>query len=556
MSKVRIFALGGLDEDGKNMYIVENNDDIFVLECGLKYPDGEQYGVQMIIPDFTYLKENRDRIKGVFITHGHDDVMAALPNLLKEIPEVPIYMAPLTAMMFERKAAKAGIKNPNIHRIRRNAKFKIGSTEIRTFGTTQSIADGFGVAIGTEDGYIVYSSEFIVDYDTKNEAFNFNLTNVTDLANEGVLALMCESVGCTRAGHSAPNHRITPQIEHYFEDAEGRMIITLFNQNIYRVIEVAELANKYNRKIFIYDDELRQLMMDMAKLGYYRIPAGLEIPPSEFSNDLENVIVIVAGNGANIFKKIHKIATKEDENIEFRSTDTVIIASPAVPGTEREEAKMEDDLYREAGHVAAIDAKRAFTMHASREDLKMMVYLMKPRYYIPVKGEYRQLIANANIALDMGYSAGNIIVMDNGQAAVINDGKLQRSFDHIDNADDVLVDGDDNMDASGMVLKDREILSTDGAIIVGVVVNHKTKEIIGGPDVQSRGVIYLKDADYIIQEIGNIMEKTINEAVAEKRYDNLACRADAREKIARYVIRETGKRPMILPAIVEINTNE
>lgn len=556
MSNVRIFALGGLDEDGKNMYVVENNNDIFVLECGLKYPEGEQFGVSMIIPDFTYLKENRERIKGIFITHGHDDVMAALPSLLKEIPEAPIYMAPLTASMLERRAHKAGIKNINIHRVRRNARFKIGDTMIRTFGTTQSIADGFGIAIKTEDGYVIYSSEFIVDYDIRNEAFKFDLTNVTDLAAEGVLLLMAESVGCTRDGHSSPYHRITPLIEHYFEEAEGRMFITLFNQNIYRVIETIELAIKYNRKIMIYDEELRYLMKDMASLGYYRIPAGLEVPIEEFSNDMENVIVIVAGTGANIFTKVHKIANKEDDCIEFRNTDTVIIASPAVPGTERDEASMEDDLYREAGRVAAVDNKRAFSMHASKEDLKMMMYLLKPKYYMPVKGEYRQLIANANIALDMGFRADYIVVMDNGQVATIQDGKLQHHFDRIANAEDVLVDGDDNLDATGMVLKDRGILSTDGAIIVGVVVNHKTKEIIGGPDVQSRGVIYLKDADYIIQEIGNIMERTINESVKDGTYDNLECRSLARDKIARYVIRETGKRPMILPAIVEINTKD
>ncbi len=553
MSKVRIFALGGLDEDGKNMYVVENGDDIFVMECGMKYPDAGQLGIEMIIPDFRYLSENRDRIRAVFISHGHDDVMAALPNLIREIPKVPVYMAPLTALMFERRAKKLGLTNMNIHRIMRNAKFKIGRTEIRTFGTTQSIADGYGVAIKTEDGYVVYSSEFIVDYDTKEEAFKFDISNVTDLGTAGVLALMCESVGATRDGHSAPHHRITGMIEQYFEDSPGRMFITLFNQNIYRVIEVVELANKYNRKVMIYDTELRNELADMAKLGYYHIPAGLEIAPSAFRNDIDNVIVIIAGTGSSIFRKVHRIATKEDENIELRSTDTVIIASPAVPGTEREEAGMEDDLYKEAGRVLTVDAKRTFTMHAAIEDLKMMIYLMKPKFYIPVKGEYRHLIANANIALDMGYNADKIIVMDNGQAAVITDGELSRSFDSIP-VDNVLVDGNDRLDESGMILKDRELLSTDGAIIVGIVMNHATKEIIGGPDVQSRGVIYLKDADYIVREIGNIMETTINDAVRDGRYDNMSCRAEAREKISRYVMRETGKRPMILPAIVEINT--
>lgn len=555
MSKVRIFALGGLDEDGKNMYVIENNDDIFILECGLKYPDGEQLGVNMIVPDFTYLVENRERIRALFITHGHDDVMSGAGQLLKVIPDIPIYTAPLTAQMFERMAKKVGFNKLNIHRIRRNSTFKVGSTEIRTFGTTQSIADGFAVAIGTEDGFVVYSSEFIVDYDTSNDAFRFDVTNITSLGQHGVLALMCESVGSTRPGHSSPNHRITPHLEQYFEDSQGRMLITVYNQNLYRVIEIIELATKYNRKVMIYDDELKQLMGDMAKLGYYHIPPGLEIPRESFSNDADNVLVLISGTGSSIFHKVHRIATKEDELIELRPTDTVIIASPAVPGTERSEAGMEDDLYKEAGRVIAVDARRAFSMHAGIEDLKMMIYLMNPKYYIPVKGEYRQLIANANIALSMGYKADNIVVMDNGQVCQLVDGVRQRNFDSV-RTGDVMVDGKDSLDSSGMVLKDRELLSTDGAIIIGVVVNHSTKKIIGGPDVQSRGVIYLKDADYIIKQVGVLMEKTIEDAVKDGRYSNMECRAEAREKIARYILHETGKRPMILPAIVEINTKD
>ena len=552
MSKIRIFALGGLDEDGKNMYIVENGNDIFAIECGMKYPGADQLGIEMIIPDFEYLKENADRVKGVFITHGHDDVIGALANLLKEV-KVPVYMAPLTAKLCERRAKKEGLKDYEIHRVRRNGQFKIGQTEIRTFGTTQSIADGFGVAIRTEDGYVVYTSEFIVDYDTKTDAFKFDMTDIMEIGRRGVLALLSESVGATREGHSAPQHRITKILEPYFEDAKGRIIVTTYSQNLYRVIELVELANRFNRKIMIYDDELRSLMQDMANLGYYRIPAGLDIAPQNFDNNLDNTLILVAGNGKTIFKKMHNIATHEDNVIQLRPSDTVIIASPAVPGTEREESSMEDDLYKETPNVFAVDAKRAFSMHASIEDLKMMLFLLNPQYYIPVKGEYRQLISNANIALDMGYPANNIIVLDNGQIATIEDGTVARKFDSID-VDDVFVNGNENLDAGGMVLKDREVLSTDGAIIVGVVVNHVTKQIIGGPDVQSRGVIYLKDADYIIKEIGKIMENVINTSAEAGTYDNMNCRAEARDKISRYVMKETGKKPMILPAIVEINT--
>lgn len=551
MSKIRIFALGGLDEDGKNMYVVENNEDIFIIECGMKYPGADQLGIEMIIPSFQYLKENEKRIKAIFITHGHDDVMGALVHLIKEV-NIPIYTAPLTAKMFERRAKKEGLKNYQLHRIRRNASFKVEGTEIRTFGTTQSIADGFGVAIRTDDGYVVYTSEFIVDYDTKNEAFRFDMMDVMEIGRRGVLALLTESVGATREGHSAPQHRITKIVEPYFEEAQGRIIITTYSQNLYRIIELIELANKFNRKVMIYDDELRSLMQDMATLGYYRIPAGLDIAPQNFDNKLDNILIIVGGTGKTIFKKGHNIATHEDTTIQLRPSDTVIIASPAVPGTEREESSMEDDLYKETSKVYAVDTKRIFSMHASIEDLKMMVYLLNPQYYIPVKGEYRQLISNANIALDMGYPANNIIVVDNGLVATIQDGAVNRTFDSVP-VDDVFVNGTENLDAGGMVLKDREMLSTDGAIVVGVVVNHNTKQIIGGPDVQSRGVIYLKDADYIIKEIGNIMESTINTAVKEGTYDNMTCRAEARDKISRYVLKETGKRPMILPAIVEIN---
>ena len=554
MSKVSLFALGGLDEDGKNMYIVEVDNSIFILECGLKYPEKDQLGIEMIIPDFTYLKENEKRIKGVFITHGHDDVMAALPSLLKVI-DVPIYTAPLTAILLEKLFKKEKITNDEIHRIKRNDSFKIDNFKIKTFGVTQSIMDGFGIAIETNEGYIVYSSEFIVDYDIKNDAFKCNISEITKLGSEGVLCLMTESVGSTREGHSAPNHRITSIVEPSFEDTENRIIVTLYNQNIYRVIEIIELANKYGRRVVFFDDELKQTIQEIARLGYYHVPAGLEITKDNFNNDLEKVVVIISGSGSSIFKRVHKIATKEDTVLEFRESDTIIIASPMVPGTELEATRMENDLYKEGAKVVAVDSKRTFSMHAAIEDLKMMLYLLKPKYYLPVKGEYRQLVSNANIALDMGYRADKIIVLDNGQIATIEDGQLSKHYSNL-SLEDVLIDGKENLDASGMVLKDREILSTDGAIIIGLAVNFKTKKIIGGPDVQSRGVIYLKDADYLVKEIGNIFEDVVNTAVKEKRYDNLTCRSEARDRISRYVLKETGKKPMILPAIVEINTKE
>jgi len=551
MDQVRIYALGGLDEDGKNLYVVEVNQDIFIIESGLKYPEGEQLGIEMIIPDFSYLVANKDRIKGIFITQAHDDMMGSLVYLLKEI-NAPIYTTPLTALIIEDMLKKNELKEVKIHRIKRTGRFSIGTVVFRTFGLTHSIADSFGLAIETSQGYVVYTSEFIIDFDAHNEAFACDITDFADIGKKGVLALLTESVGSERPGFTSPSHRITEYVENALEDSQGRLIVTLYEQNLYRLIEVIELANKFKRKIFFYNDGQRYLLKLTEKLGYYHLPIGIEISKEKFTNELENVIVIISASGPNVFKLMHKIAINEDDVIELNATDTVIIASPVVPGTEKEAGRMENELYKEGVKVIALDRRVVHSMHASIEDLKMILYLFKPKYYLPIHGEYRQLVTNANISLDMGYFADRIVVLDNGQISLFED-KILKSTTTVLPLEEIMIDGNEHLDVSGLVLKDREALSTDGAIIIGVVVNFNTKTIIGGPDVQSRGFIYLKDADYIVKEIGGIIEKTINDAVASNRYENMAVRMEAKDKITRYVIKETGKRPMILPVIIEIN---
>lgn len=554
MDNVRIFALGGLDENGKNMYVIESGKDIFLIEAGSKYPEADQLGIEIIIPDFKYLIENKNRIKGLFVTHAHDDSFGALSFLLKQI-NVPIYTTALAATRIEGMLEKETLKNVEIHRIKRSSSFKIGETTIRTFGMTMSVADGFGVAIETSQGYIVYTSEFIVDFDIKIEAFSCDITELAEIGKKGVLCLLSESVGADQVGYTAPRHQITHLIESCFIESDGRILITAYEQNLYRIIEIIELANKQNKKVLFYDDQLRNLLRQVEKLGYYHIPAGLELAKSKFTNEIDNVVILITGSGPNIFRTMFKIAIDEDPLVQLHGSDTVIISSPVVAGTEIEAGQMENELYKANVKVVSLNKKEVFSMHASQEDLKMMLYLFKPTYYLPVRGEYRHLVANANIALGMGYFADRIVVLDNGQIATFENKKLKSASDLID-LEEVMIDGNDNLDSSGYVLRDRETLSTDGVIIIGVVVNHATKEVIGGPDVQSRGLIYLKDADYIVKEVGTIIENTINTAVAENRYENMAVRAEARDKITKYLLKETGKRPMILPAIVEINVKE
>ena len=553
MDQVRIFALGGLDEDGKNMLVVEVNEAIFIIEAGLKYPDTGQLGVEFIIPDFSYLIENKERIQGIFITHAHDDVVAALPYLLKQV-NAPVYTGALTANIIHEMLKKEGIKNAKIHRLKRCSKQTIGGVKIRTFPMTHAFPDNFGLAISTDQGYIVYTGEFIVDYDMLQKEYLCDLNELSDIGKKGVLCLLCESQGADKSGHTAPKHRITSLIAPIFEASEGtRILISCYSQSLFRIIEIIELAKKFNRKIFFHDKGIRELLKHLETMKYYRVPKEMEINEKNFSDDMEDVVVLISGNGKNLFRTMTNIANHEDAHVSFRTSDTIIVASPIVSGTELDASNMENEIYKEGGKIYTLDSKTVLSMHPSSEDLKMMLYLFQPKYYIPIKGEYRHLYVNANLATKMGYSPDRILILENGQIALFEN-KILKSVAQRLELEDTMIDGKENWDVTGVVLKDREVLSTDGVMIIGVGVNHKTKEISNGPDVQTRGLIYLKDAEYIIKEVGNIMENCIEKAVKEKRYDNLTVRAEARDKISKYLMKETGKRPMVLPVIMEINS--
>ena len=555
MQKIRLMALGGLDEDGKNMYLVEIDGDIFVVDAGLKYPsESEQLGIEYIIPDYTYLLEHKDRVKGVFISHGHDDVMSGLGHLLAQA-DFEVYATALTAKLLEIEFRKHKLKNKHINVIERHDTFKVSGHTIHTFPVMQSIADGVGFAFETDSGMIVYTSEFIFDYDFLNKSFSMDINSLSELGKNNVLVLMSESTGSTRNGYTAPKHRITDSIEHYFEEIDKRIIITLYRQNLFRIMEILELASKYHKKVYFYDEEHVKMLKIVDELGYYKIPKDIIISGSDFNNELLDVICVVSGSGNDVFKLMHNIAIGEDRHIELHEKDTVIIASPVVPGTEKDATAMENDLYKAGVTIVKLNAKEVLSMHASIEDLKMMLYLIRPRYYLPIKGEYSDLVNNADIAVQMGYTPDRVIILDNGQFASFDNGRLVSTSDQIE-LNDSAIDASDMRDVSGMVLKDRETLSTDGAIICGVVLDFKTKKIIGGPDIQSRGVIYLKDADHILSEIGNILTSTIQRNVENNSYENMQVRMEARELISKYVMKSTGKTPMILPAIVEINLGE
>ncbi len=551
MKDVKIFALGGLDENGKNMYVVEVNDVIFVIEAGIMLPEASLLGIEYIIPDFTYLVENKKRIGGIFITHGHDDVMRALPYLLKQV-NAPVYTAKFTAIMIEDVLRKEKVKGANIKIVERTDSFFVEGVEVRTFAMTHAVPDTFGIAIKSDQGYIVYSGEYCFDYNIHRKEYECDLNELSEIGKKGVLCLLSESIGVESEGHTAPKHRITSKIESIFEENEGRFIVAVYKQSLFKILEVLDLAVKYKKKVFFHDDSLKTIIDEMAKIGYYKLPKDLIVSKKQFSNKMEDVVILVTGNGKRLFLKMSNIATHEDDLVQFKTTDTIILASTVVNGTEKEAVSMENEIYREGGMIYTFKSRDLKSMHPSSEDLKMALYLFKPKYYMPIKGEYRHLIKNADIATQMGFTPDRIVLCDNGQVAKFSKRSLV-SMQLEMKLSDVLIDGKENWDVTGVVLKDREVLSTDGVMIIGVTLNFKTKEVVSGIDVQTRGLIYLKDAEHIVKEVMRIMEETIVKAVSERRYENIEVRMEARDKISKYLSKETGKRPMVLPVILEMH---
>lgn len=550
--KIRFFALGGQDEDGKNMMCLEIDDRIFVIEAGLKYPDQrESLGIEFIVQDFSYLVENKDRIEAIFITHGHDDVMGALPYLL-ESASANVYASPMVSKILHKQLRSMKITGSRIYTVKRHDTKKIGKHKVIFFPITHNFPSTYGLAISTSYGYIVYSGEFIMDYDDLTDDYRGDIRTLTTLGMEGVFLLLQESKGAERSGHTSPNHRIAPAFSKVLERNENkRIFVSVYSQSVYRLQEILNTCMKYNRRMFIYNKDLQEMLEYLKAVGY-EVPSKYIVTEKEFKNSMKDIVVIISSQGPVLFNMIHNIANNEDDLISMDDQDVICMASRVIAGTGKDFAAMENDIYKLNAELIVL-GDQVINMHPSVEDLKMMLFILRPKYYIPVKGQYRQLYMNAELAMNMGYSPSNILILDNGQVAQFENGRLVSCRMEFD-LKDVLVDGKKNWDMAGVVLKDRETLSTDGVIILAIGIDAKTKKIINGPDIQTRGLIYLKDAEYITKDVAKIMEETIENDVANKKYDNMETRQAIRDKVSRYLLRQTAKRPMILPVIMEINT--
>ena len=394
----------------------------------------------------------------------------------------------------------------------RYGKTMIDGIELTSFGLTHSTPDAIGISLKTDQGHIVIAEQFVVDFDMRDNAYECDIAAIADIGKEGVLCCLIESSYADKEGFTSPRHKISNIIRPIIEDASGRVFFTLYEQNFFRMREIIAVAAEYKKKIFFFDEQMRALINLFAANDYYKMPEKMMITEKQFSNEIDDCIIVVSGDGANVFNVMNKIAINEERTIELRTTDTVVIASPMVPGTEKEANLMENELYKDNVNIFKLDPKQVLALHPASEDIKMILSLLKPKYVLPVMGDYRNFVAAANLALSIGFTPDKIIILDNGQIATFADERLISTSNYVEKIGEIMIGTQDNRDITSQVLRDRTTLSTDGVIIVGVAINYNTKEIIGGPDVQSRGVIYVKDSEYLIKNIGKIVVDVIRKS--------------------------------------------
>ena len=545
---IKFISLGGLDENGKNMYCFEINDDIYIVDCGIKYPESQNLGIDIEIPSFDYVLDNADRVKGIFLTHAHPDAMGAIAYLINEL-NVPIYASHLTAWIVEDTLKKANVTNYTMRRIKENSIIKMPSgLKVHTFKTTHSIIQSLGIAFDTTQGFLVFTSDYIIDFSAKPQ-FRSDVSKLTEIGKKEVLALFTESVSASRPGFTAPNHRMKKFVEPIISQAKGRIIITAYTHSLFNIQEIGYVAAKYGYKILIYNRELADLVHKHHKLGFDIFNPETLAKPSDI--DKGNVMIFISGNGKDLFETLSNIAEKADEGIKPTSSDTFIIASPAIPGVEHVSIKAIDDISRLDSDVYILSSKNISSMHASQEDLKMMISILNPKYYIPVKGEYSQLMDNGELGLSMDIPKENIVVLENGQQISFVDKTLQeekKSF----SVGSSLIEGKSTNDTQTVVLKDRETLSNEGTVIIAIGLDRQSKEPVTSMDVQTRGFIYIKDSEYIIDGIKHIVERTLENADLDSDVGYNDTKTLIRSHVQQYIKTETGKEPIILTMILTV----
>lgn len=549
MQIVKIMALGGLNENGKNLYTIDIDGKLLIFDCGMKYAPDKMYGVDYIIPDFSYLVSRKNDIVGLFITHPHSENMGALFDLVELIPNIDVYASNFTSLIIELQSKEYGIEIKNLNKISAHKKIDFKEFSVFPFSATHSSPETLGFAVNTNNGAYIYMADYVID-STRDAKYDMDLGRLAYIGKQGVVCLMCESVFAEKKGHTSPNHKLESFFKSVIDKYDGRIIFSLLSLHIYTIQEIFNVVKNTKRKVVIMGKEL-QLIVNLCIKHKY-----LDLDPSVIGNltDLKNedTIILISNDRENPYANINRIIANRDKFISFKKTDTVVFAEPSYDAYEKTLIKIMNELAIQSVNIETVPKDKSVRHHASSEDIMMLIKLFSPKYYMPIKGEYRYQVENANLAYKVGIDKNNIILKQNGDIVEFNNGVLKESYDHIF-VDDILIDGKSSDDIGELVLKDREMLSINGLILISSTLNKKDKSILIEPQVITRGFIVEKDNQEIIDNIREISLNVIKDNIHNSKYaDYVKIRNEMREKLGEYIYSQTKSKPVILTVIQEV----
>lgn len=554
MDKIKIISLGGIREEGKNMYVVEVNQALFVLDCGLLYPEDDLLGIDMVIPDFTYLEENRDRVVGIFLSHGHADAVGALPYLLDKI-EAPVFGTQLTIELATISARKQGLSErvDNFFVIDPDTEIEFDDVVVSFFPTTHTIPDSVGIALETPQGTIVYTGDFRFD-PSASKNYQTDFARLTDLGKRKVIALLSDSAAAESTVENVSDLVIGEEITEVFRNAKGRVIVGTVGSNIARIQQVLQAAHKSNRTIFFPSEDLYEIVDVALKLDKIEIPSrdvfGQLKQLDRFQDD--QIVILATGDVGEPIQLIQAMAQGHHPKVRIKEHDTVYIATTPSVSMETNVARTKDMIYRAGARVLSVTDHYHTSGHATPNDLKLMLNFLKPEYLIPINGEYRMLQAHANLAQQVGMSPESVIIPAVGDVMEYHKGKMINTSQV--EAGDVLVDGIGVGDIGNVVLKDRRILSEDGIFIVVATISRRLKKILVGPQITSRGFVFMKTSISLIESCSDITLDVLETHLASDDFDWNHLKSDLREKIGKYLYKETKRRPVVLPIIMDASS--
>jgi ribonuclease J len=554
-SQIKIMPLGGVRENGKNMYAVEVDDEIFILDCGLMYPENELLGIDVVIPDFTYLIENADRIAGIFLTHGHADAIGALPYFLSQ-KQVPVYGSELTIALAKLNVnGYAGSRKfKNFHTVTKNSRLKFKHAQVSFFKTTHSIPDSLGISIKTSAGQIVYTGDFKFDQ-AADPTYQTDFARLAQIGQQGVLALISDSANAESPYEMASERDISAYILDTFKYHEGRIIVASVASNIARIQQVIDAAYESKRRVVLTGRDLEKIVRTAMRLDRLTLPDPDIIVPAKQLKTLapEETVILETGRMGEPIKALQRMATSRHRLVKIKAGDLVFITTTPSHAMETTVAKTRDMIYRAGGEVKAIGDDIHASGHANKTDLQLMLNLTRPKYVIPVQGEYRLLAAHADIAHETGIPYENIFITSKGDVLRYEDQQM-RLANQIE-VGNTMIDGIGVGDIGNIVLRDRKILSEDGIFIAVVTINRKKRTIVSKPKITTRGFVYVKTSRDLMNESAEIVTNKVQANLDNKEFDWGHLKQDIREGLSGFLFEQTKRRPVILPVIMEVNQN-